>query len=111
MGSPFFFVHRLFRLETGFSPLLSFYLRGFGTLVKYTKKYQPLLDNEKNYESIIENFDEYLLERNVSDKIIYYLPRYTRLAYNKISHPQLNQLNNLKSIIKSQYQYEYLENP
>lgn len=79
---------------------LSFYFRGFGTLVKYTKKYQPLLDNEKYYESIIENFDEYLLERNVSDKIIYYLPRYTRLAYNKISHPQLNQLNNLKSIIK-----------
>tara|TARA_B100000780_G_C21066403_1_gene428856 strand:+ start:164 stop:1252 length:1089 start_codon:yes stop_codon:yes gene_type:complete len=79
---------------------LANYFRGFGTLAKYLKNFPPLINSEKNYESLIENFNEYLINNKIENKIIYYIPKYTRLTYKNINHPQLNQLDSLKNFIK-----------
>ena len=91
---------------------LSFYFRGFGTLVKYTKKYEPLVHNKKNYENIFKDFNDYLISKEINDRIIYYIPKYTRLSYNNISHPQLAQLNELKNFIKDtalKYEFKFVD--
>jgi hypothetical protein len=90
----------------------SFYFRGFGSLVKYTTKYEPLIQNEKNYENIFKDFNEYLISKDINDRIIYYIPKYTRLSYNNISHPQLTQLNELKNFIKDtaqKYEFKFID--
>ena len=79
---------------------LAKYLRGFGSLVKYFKVYPSLLPNEKYYDDVVKDLSDYLVSKNINNKIIFYIPSYTRLSYNKINHPHLSQFNDLKSLIK-----------
>ena len=92
-----------------FKLIVSNYLRGFGTLAKYFKTYPKLLPNELYYEEVVSNMNKFLIENNVENKFIYYIPKYTRLAYKKISHPQLKQLDNLKnSVEKTALKYGFV---
>ena len=83
-----------------FKLIVANYLRGFGSLAKYFKTYPELLPNQLYYEETVNNMNEFLIENNVKNKFIYYIPKYTRLAYKNISHPQLKQLDNLKDLVE-----------
>lgn len=76
------------------------YFRGFGTLAKYLKTYPVLLPNTDIYEETVNDMNNFLIENGIKKKIIFYIPKYTRLAYKKINHPQLKQLDNLKMIVE-----------
>ncbi len=91
---------------------LANYFRGFGTLVKYFRNYPELLKNENYYNTVVNDVNKFLVERNVKKKIIFYIPKYTRLSFNKINHPQITQLNNLKFLVKKisdKYDFEFID--
>ena len=91
---------------------LSNYTRGFGTLTKYFKKYPKLIPNDIYYTSIVEDLNNFLISKNVKKKIIFYIPKYTRLAHKKISHPQIDQLNDVKNLVEStarKYDFEFID--
>ena len=95
-----------------FKLFLANYLRGFGSLAKYVKKYPKLIDNDKEYDTFFKNFNEFLNKKNIENKIIYYIPKYTRLTYSVDNHPQLTQLNNLKELIKNtsiKYNFKFID--
>lgn len=77
------------------------YTRGFGTLLKYFRSYPKLVSKNESYIRVLEDMDKYLASKKISKRIIYYIPKYTRLAHNKISHPQITQLDNLKKLVKT----------
>ena len=87
---------------------LANFSRGFGTLIKYFKTYPTLINNEKIYDSTVKDLNNFLIEKNVNNKIIFYIPKYTRLSYKKIKHPQIQQLDNLKKLIeKTAHKYNF----
>ncbi len=91
---------------------LANYLRGFGTLTKYFKSYPVLIPNVDHYDNTVKDLNNYLIDKNIKTKIIFYIPKYTRLAYNKIKHPQLSQLNNLKSLVEitaKKYNFKFID--
>ena len=82
-------------------------------MVKYFKTYPKLLLNDNNYDTTFGDLNNYLISQNVEKKIIFYIPKYTRLAYNKINHPQLTQLNNLKRLVETtakKYNFDFIWN-
>ncbi len=83
-----------------FKLFISNYLRGFGTLVKYLETYPKLIQNESYYDEVVKSMNEFLIKNNVHNKILYYIPKYTRLAYKDIPHPQLRQLDDLKRLVE-----------
>ena len=88
------------------------YFRGFSTLVKYLKKYPILIEDEKIYDNTVKDLAFFINEKEVKNKIIFYIPKYTRLAYKNINHPQLNQLNNLKNLVKKtaiKYDFKFVD--
>ena len=76
------------------------YLRGFGTLVKYFKSYPDLIKYKNNYDETVKDLSYFLNKNNIDKKIIFYIPKYTRLSYKNINHPNLKQLNNLKKLVE-----------
>ena len=91
---------------------LANYFRGFGSLVKYLKTYPDLLPNEKYYDDVVNELAFLLDEIEVKNKFIFYIPGYTRLTYNKIYHPHLNQFDNLKLLIKKialKYDFTFID--
>ena len=91
-----------------FKFFLANYSRGFGTLIKYFKTYPTLIKNEEIYDSTVNDLNNFLIEKNINNKIIFYIPKYTRLSYNKIKHPQIKQLDNLKKLIeKTAHKYNF----
>ena len=88
------------------------YLRGFGSLAKYFKVYPPLLPDEKYYDKVVSDLSDYLDTKNIKDKVIFYIPTYTRLTYNQIKHPHLQQFNDLKSTIEKtakKYNFKFID--
>ena len=68
--------------------------------------------NETNYEIVVKDLSNYLDQIKVQKKVIFYIPVYTRLTYNKISHPHLKQFNDLKSLVKDtaiKYDFEFVD--
>ncbi len=90
----------------------AYHLRGFATLVKYIKKYPDFEFNITEYDKIVKDLNFFLEEKNVQDKIIYYIPSYTSLAYNHINHPHLNNFNKGKLIVKeiaNKYGFKFID--
>ncbi len=77
---------------------LSKYLRGLNSFIKKFKSYENEYNlNEVDYDLILSEASKYLENKNIENKIIYYIPSYTYQAYKKnITHPQLNKINKLK---------------
>ena len=75
----------------------SVFLRGFGTLAKYFKSYPKLLPYPMKYDDVVNDLNEFLIQNEVKNKILFYIPKYTRFAYKDIKHPQIKQLNDLKN--------------
>ena len=91
---------------------LSNFSRGFGTLIKYFKSYPELIIDEHLYDATVKDLNNFLIENNIQNKIIFYIPKYTRLAYNKVNHPQITQLDNLKDFVKrtaQKYNFEFVD--
>ena len=90
----------------------AYHLRGFATLVKYIKKYPDFEFNEIEYDKIVKDLSLYLKEKNIENKIIYYIPSYTTLAYNDINHPRLKNFNKGKFIVKeiaNKYGFKFID--
>jgi len=88
------------------------YLRGFGTLAKYLKSYPDLIRDINNYDETVKDLSIYLNKKNVTQRIIFYIPKYTRLSYKEIDHPNLRQLNNLKKLVKNtskKYDFKFVD--
>ena len=88
------------------------FLRGFGTTAKYFNVYPDLLPNKLDYENVVSDMNDFLSKKNIENKIIFYIPKYTRLAHKKIFHPQLKQLDNLKNLVEeisTKYGFEFID--
>ena len=92
---------------------LSNFTRGFGTALKYFKDYPKLISNDKDYISVVDDMRNYLDSKNINNRIIFYIPKYTRLAHNNdSSHPQIRQLDNLKNFVQStalKYNFKFID--
>ena len=108
---------------TRFKIILAEKLRGLSTFVKYFTNYPNLL-NYKAYNKTVSDMSKYLDEKKINRKIIFYIPKYTRLAMKiKNNHPQLKQLDKLRNEVKkvaikngfefadSTFSFQKLENP
>ena len=52
------------------------------------------------------------MKKKTINKIIFYIPKYTRLAYKNINHPQINQLNDLRNSVKKtaiKYDFKFID--
>ena len=79
-------------------------LRGLNTLLGYFRNYPDLLDYNDHSISVKE-LANYLDNKQVTNRYVYYIPKYTRIALNKVpSHPQLKQLDDLRFSIKKIYE-------
>lgn len=79
---------------------------GLSSLLKYFKKYDNLL-NIVEYDKALIIANEYLEEKNVKNKYIYYIPSWQKLTNYKSlksklfdNNPQITQLNILKTSVK-----------
>ncbi len=108
---------------TKFKIVLAEKLRGLSTLVKYFIKYPDML-NYEFYDKTVNEMAKYLNKKKVEQKVIFYIPKYTRLSMKiKKNHPTQKQLNKLRSQIKeiaikngfefvdTTFDFEKLENP
>lgn len=92
---------------------LSNFTRGFGTALKYFKNYPKLISKNTDYISVVEDMRNYLNSKNIDKRIIFYIPKYTRLAHNNnSSHPQIRQLDKLKNLIQAtalEYNFKFID--
>lgn len=80
-------------------------VNGISSLAKYFKNYEKLLD-EKSYDKALKISEDYLSQKNIKNRYIYYIPSWQRLAnYKSIKYrlyennPQIKQLNYLKKSV------------
>lgn len=81
-------------------------LSGIGFFAKYFKTYPQLID-EEDYDDALKIANNYLKNKKVRNKVIYYIPSWQRLSNYKsrkfsfyLSNPQIKQLDHLKKTIK-----------
>ena len=89
-----------------FKVWLAEYLNGLSSLVKIFKKYEDLL-HEGEYSTALNIAKNYLDEKKINKRFIYYIPSWQRLSNYKSKkvgfyqkNPQIKQLNKLKNNIK-----------
>lgn len=81
-------------------------VNGLSSLLKILKKYETLLNNTE-YEQVLKIANNYLDEKKIRERYIYYIPSWQRLSNfksNKIGfyskNPQIKQLDILKKNVK-----------
>ena len=81
-------------------------VNGLSSLLKILKKYETLLNNTE-YEQVLKIAKNYLDEKKIKERYIYYIPSWQRLSNfksNKIGfyskNPQIEQLDILKKNVK-----------
>tara|TARA_B100000959_G_scaffold187929_1_gene196527 strand:+ start:2485 stop:3663 length:1179 start_codon:yes stop_codon:yes gene_type:complete len=81
-------------------------VNGLSSLLKFFKKYDKLL-NEDEYNEALKIAKKYLNTKNISNRYIYYIPSWQRLANHKSrkiglykKNPQIKQLDQLKNSVK-----------
>jgi hypothetical protein len=83
---------------------LAEHLRGLNTLIGYFKKY-PILLNYNDHVVSVKELANYLDDNKIIDRYVYYIPKYTRIALNKVpNHPQVKQLDDLRFSVKKIYE-------
>ncbi len=95
-------ITNLYKLKVFIAEITS----GLSSLLKYFKNFENLL-NIKEYNEALIIANEYLDEKKVKNKFIYYIPSWQKLTnYKSIksklfdNNPQIIQLNNLKMSVK-----------
>ena len=81
-------------------------LNGLSFFAKYLKKYNDLLDYD-DYNKALNSAKEFLNDKQIKNKYIYYIPSWQRLSNYKSnivnlyrSNPQIKQLDKLKISVK-----------
>ena len=74
-------------------------LRGLNALIKFFRNYNELLPY-KEYDNVVNEMNIYLNNKKIKKKFIYYLPKYTRLANKYKKHPEVENLNQIKNLVK-----------
>ena len=85
--------------------------KGLNSLIKYFKKY-PELYGQQEYEKSVKLMRNFLENKSVKKRYIYYLPQYSRLAQKIKTHPELKNLNKQKKFIKfiaNKYNFEFID--
>ena len=85
--------------------------KGLNSLIKYFKKY-PELNGQQEYEKSVKLMRNFLENKSVKKRYIYYLPQYSRLAQKIKTHPELKNLNKQKKFIKfiaNKYNFEFID--
>jgi hypothetical protein len=82
--------------------LLANHLRGLGSFLKIFKNWSTEFNlNEEHYDITLRDAKNYLDTKKIETRIIYYIPSYTYQSYKKnIKHPQLNQIDKLRSKVR-----------
>ena len=86
-------------------------LRGLNSLIKYFRNY-PKMPYNKEYDRVVNKMNTYLSKKKLKKKYIYYLPKYTRLTHKKINHPEVENLNQIKKLVKltaNKYNFEFID--
>ena len=82
---------------------LAEHFRGLASFAKLFISYEDKFNLNKDiYEGVVKDLNEYLNEKGVKNKYLYYLPTYNRHAYKNdyIIHPNVKKLNILKNDVK-----------
>jgi hypothetical protein len=89
-------------LLTNSKIFLANHLRGLGSFLKIFKNWSTEFNlNEEHYDITLRDAKNYLDTKKIETRIIYYIPSYTYQAYKKnIKHPQLDQIDKLRSKVR-----------
>jgi len=89
-------------LLTNSKILLANHLRGLGSFLKIFKNWSTEFNlNEEHYDITLRDAKNYLDTKKIETRIIYYIPSYTYQSYKKnIKHPQLDQIDKLRSKVR-----------
>lgn len=81
---------------------LSEYLRGLNSLLKLNINYDDkYILNERDFDITLNEAREYLENKRVDRKLIYYIPSYSYHSFKeKSNHPQFNKIKKLKNKVK-----------
>lgn len=94
---------------------LAEHLRGLASFAKLFINYDNKFNLNKDlYENVVKDLDEYLIEKGVSNKYLYYLPTYNRHSYKNdfLIHPNVKKLNVLKNDVKkivTKYGFKFID--
>jgi hypothetical protein len=89
-------------LLTNSKIFLANHLRGLGSFLKIFKNWSTEFNlNEEHYDITLRDAKNYLDTKKIETRIIYYIPSYTYQSYKKnIKHPQLDQIDKLRSKLR-----------
>jgi hypothetical protein len=91
------------------------HLRGLASFAKLFINYDDKFNLNKDlYENVVKDLDEYLKEKGVKNKYLYYLPTYNRHSYKNdfIIHPNVKKLNVLKNDVRkivTKYGFKFID--
>ena len=94
---------------------LAEHLRGLASFAKLFISYEDKFNLDKTiYENTVKNLDNYLKNKGVKNKYLYYLPTYNRHAYKTdfFIHPNVKKLNILKYDVKkitTKYGFKFID--
>jgi len=86
-------------------------LRGLSSFIKLFKNYNELLPY-KEYDDVVNEMNIYLNNKKIKKKFIYYLPKYTRLAHQYKKHPEVENLNKKKNLVRltaNKYNFVFID--
>ena len=77
------------------------------------RNYNELLHyKEKEYDNVVNEMSIYLNNKKIKKKFIYYLPKYTRLANKYKKHPEVENLNQIKNLVRltaNKYNFVFID--
>ena len=91
------------------------HLRGFASLIKLFISYDDKFNlDKKHYENAVKDLTNFLEQKNVKNKYLYFLPYYNRHAYknNFFIHPNVKKLNILKKDVEeivTKYGFKFID--
>ena len=119
-GNINYYINRKFKISNYYKlrVWLAEEINGLSSLLKYFKKYEGLLNNHE-YDSAIKIAKNYLDNKNIKNKYIYYIPSWQRISNYKSkkvglykSNPQVKQLDQLKTSVKNiseKYGFKFID--
>ena len=90
-------------------------MRGLASLIKLFISYDDKFNlDKKHYENAVKDLTNFLEQKNVKNKYLYFLPYYNRHAYknNFFIHPNVKKLNILKKDVEeivTKYGFKFID--
>ena len=80
-------------------------------MIKFFRNHNRLLPY-KEYDNVVNEMNIYLNNKKIKKKFIYYLPKYTRLANKYKKHPEVENLNQIKNLVRltaNKYNFVFID--